>query len=232
MKLLKKLFATTPDQKKVVKKIRVFLMTKAGITALITFGVALILSSFYLPYWQLTLKAPQYPQGLHLSVYMDHLEGDVSEVNILNHYIGMKSLEEAAKFERRFAWYGLLIFALGAFLIIVVGRKSFKILYIPPILFIIGFIADLFYWLYDAGHSLNPDAPVDIKPFTPIIIGPGKIGQFSTLATFGWGFIVALLGIAIIFYSIAKKKAICQRCKDFQNCRYFCNRPGGWFQKG
>src|SRR5690606_26184411 len=122
----------------------------------------ILFSSFYFPYWNLHLKAPQYPQGLHLSVYMDHVEGDVTEVNLLNHYIGMSSLDDAAQFERRIAWYAILLLSLGAFLIIPIGRKVYKALYLPPILFLLGFMGDLFYWLYQAGHRLNPDAPVRI----------------------------------------------------------------------
>lgn len=210
------------------KRLKVFLSTKLGITTLVFLGAALIVFSFWFPYWNLTLKAPQYPKGLHISVFMDHVEGDVSEVNILNHYIGMKSLDEAAQFERRFAWAGLLLFALGAFLILPIGRKLYKILYIPPIIFLIGFVADMFYWLYDAGHNLNPDAPVNITPFTPVMVGKGQIGQFSTLAFFGSGFFIVLAGILLIIYAITKKKSVCQKCADFQNCSFVCNRPSGW----
>lgn len=162
---------------------------------------------------------------------MNRVEGDVQEVNILNHYIGMKSLDEAAQFERRYSWYGLIAFALGAFLILPIGRKSFKILYIPPVLFLIGFVADLFYWLHDAGHDLNPEAPVTIEPFTPVLIGKGEIGQFSTAAFFGWGFWVAMAGIAIILFAITKKKSACRGCEDPSKCNYICNRAGAWLSK-
>lgn len=210
-------------------RIATFFRTKRGIALLIAIGSACILSSYGLPYWNLTLEAPQYPKGLHLQVYMSHVEGDVQEVNILNHYIGMKSLDDAAKFERRFAWLGLLAFALGAFLILPLGRKSFKVLFIPPVLFLVVFVADLFYWLHDAGHDLNPDAPVTIEPFTPVLLGRGEIGQFTTHAFFGSGFGVSLFGIAIILYAITKKKVSCRGCDNPQGCNYVCNRAGAWF---
>ncbi len=213
-------------------RIKRFFHTKVGISLLVCTGSLVLISSFWFPYWSLNLKAPQYPNGLQLYVYMDHVEGDVNEVNILNHYIGMASLDEAAQFERRFAWYGLLFLALGAVLVIPIGRKVYKVFYVPPILFLLGFIGDLFFWLYKAGHDLNPDAPVDIAPFIPTMFGTGKIGQFSTVAYFGMGFWIAVTGTLIIFYAIGKKKTICQGCEDFKNCKFVCNRPGSWISEG
>ncbi|GAB4382463.1 MAG: hypothetical protein Kow0022_00020 [Phycisphaerales bacterium] len=60
----------------------------------------LLLTSLFLPYWHMTLHAPQYPDNLHLTAYLNHLAGDVAEIDGLNHYIGMRSLEEAAQVER------------------------------------------------------------------------------------------------------------------------------------
>ena len=66
-------------------------------------AAALIVASIFFPYWRMRLNAPQYPQGLFLTVYIDHLEGDISEIDGLNHYIGMASLAEAAHIERQMA---------------------------------------------------------------------------------------------------------------------------------
>ena len=59
-----------------------------------------------MPYWSLVLHAPQYPGGLVVNAYINHLEGDVQEIDGLNHYIGMRPLGEAAQFERTEALYG------------------------------------------------------------------------------------------------------------------------------
>ena len=211
------------------KKLNIFFSTKMGVSLLIIVGASLLLSSFWFPYWNLNLKAPQYPDGLRVSVYMDHVEGDVREIDILNHYIGMSSLNEAAQFERRFAWYAILALALGTVLILPIGLKVYKVFYLPPVLFLLGFVGDLFYWLYKAGHDLNPDAPVRITPFTPTLLGTGKIGQFSTAAMFGSGFWLAILGSIVIFYALGKRRTICQGCENYKNCSMICNRPGSWF---
>ena len=97
----------------------------------------LLLASLFVPYWQMTLKAPQYPQGLHVRAYLDRLEGDVAEIDSLNHYIGMRPLGEAAQFERETAVAATvasagpgLILASVAAVLVVVGlyfhRRAFK----------------------------------------------------------------------------------------------------------
>ena len=40
-----------------------------------------LIISIFLPYWILTLEAPQYPKGLHVQTYVNRLEGDVQEID-------------------------------------------------------------------------------------------------------------------------------------------------------
>ena len=61
-------------------------------TILMVTAAVLILISIFLPYWKLTLFAPQYPQGLKVELYVNRATGDIQELDILNHYIGMKSM--------------------------------------------------------------------------------------------------------------------------------------------
>ena len=82
-------------------------------------------------------------------------------------------------------------------------RKAFKKrglnFRLPVILYPIIFMADLFAWLYYAGHSLDPHAPMSssIKEFTPKIFGTGTIGQFHTEAEFTTGFYLAAAAAVI-----------------------------------
>ena len=66
-------------------------------TLLFAAAAVLFVVSIFLPYWNLTLNAPQYPKGLTIVAYLNHLDGDVSEIDGLNHYIGMRPLDEAAQ---------------------------------------------------------------------------------------------------------------------------------------
>jgi hypothetical protein len=171
--------------------------------SLVTAAVLLAVSNLY-EYWHLTLNAPQYPQGLKVTLFTHKLEGDVREVDGLNHYIGMMPLGDAAGFER-----GLAMFAMGAFVAMGIGagllaaRKS-AWLALPIVLFPIAFVADLWYWLWKAGHDLDPTAALSgsITEFTPAILGRGVVGQFSTDALFGLGFWLAVVAAVLALAGI------------------------------
>ena len=51
-----------------------------------------LLVVLFAPIWRIELTAPQYPEGLYLSIYASKLAGNVEIINGLNHYIGMKTL--------------------------------------------------------------------------------------------------------------------------------------------
>lgn len=150
----------------------------------------LLLVSIFFPYWRMELEAPQYPNGLFLTAYVNHLTGDVREIDGLNHYIGMRPLGEAAAFERAASvWMIIAMFLLveGAAL---VHTKWAVLLAIPAVSFPIGFLADLYFWMRSFGLNLNPEAPLSnaVKPFVPTVVGEGGIGQFKTYADLGTGY--------------------------------------------
>jgi hypothetical protein len=152
----------------------------------------------------MTLKAPQYPQGLHVQAYLDRLVGDVAEIDSLNHYIGMRPLGEAAQLERTLAvaaTVALVLLIEGAVLI---HNRWAALLALPTILFPAFFLADLYYWMNRFGHELNPRAPLStsIKPFTPPILGTGKVGQFSTVASAGPGLILATIAALLVLVGL------------------------------
>ncbi len=150
----------------------------------------LLLVSIFFPYWHMELEAPQYPKGLYLTAYVNHLSGDVREIDGLNHYIGMKPLGEAATFERAASvWVIIAMFLLveGAAFI---HSKWAVLLAIPAITFPGAFLLDLHYWMRTFGLNLDPGAPLSnsVKPFVPAILGEGGIGQFKTYAELGTGY--------------------------------------------
>ena len=69
-------------------------------TSFLALASVLLLVSLFQPYWRMVLHAPQYPKGLTVHAYLNRLEGDVAEIDGLNHYIGMRKLDEVAKLER------------------------------------------------------------------------------------------------------------------------------------
>ena len=164
-------------------------------SALLIAAAALLAVSTLLPYWRIRLNAPQYPNGLFITVYVNHLEGDVREVDGLNHYIGMAPLEEAANIERSLAPIAMVVIALMIVSVAFIHSKWLAVLAIPAMLFPFIFLADMWVWLWYYGNHLDPTAALSssIEPFTPAILGTGVVGQFSTTAVLQIGWYLALL---------------------------------------
>lgn len=168
----------------------------------ILLGIAavLLLASIFVPYWKMTLKAPQYPGGLSVEVYVNRLTGDVSEIDGLNHYIGMRPLGEAAQLERAISMVAVGVLVLLVLAAIFVHSPWALLLALPAILWPFIFIADMYYWMRNFGLNLDPTAPLSssIDPFVPPILGSGMVGQFETVASFEIGLWMAFLAVALI----------------------------------
>lgn len=168
-------------------------------TLLLSLSVVCLLVSISQPYWRLKLHAPQYPGGLSVQVYLTHTTGDVKEIDGLNHYIGMKSLSEAAKLERSISVAAVLVLAVLLLGATYVHTRWAVLLVIPCLIFPFGFLGDLYYWLRAFGLNLNPEAPLNhaVKPFVPTILGEGFVGQFKTVASVDSGFYLVCMGCVL-----------------------------------
>lgn len=164
----------------------------------------LLIASLLQPYWQLTLHAPQYPKGLVVIAYVNHLTGDVQEIDGLNHYIGMRPLNEAAHLERTLSIYGIGVLALLILAAVYVHTRWAALLTLPALLLPTIFLLDLQYWLADFGQNLDPTAPLSssIKPFVPPVLGEGKIAQFRTVAEPGTGLWLAVAASLVILVGL------------------------------
>ena len=163
-------------------------------------AAVLLLISMFLPYWKMTLHAPQYPAGLSVEVFVNRMTGDVAEIDGLNHYIGMRPLGEAAQLERAVSMVAVVFLGLLVLAAIYVHSPWAALLALPAILWPFIFIADMYYWMRNFGLNLDPTAPLSssIKPFVPPILGSGMVGQFETVATFQIGLWLAFLAVALI----------------------------------
>lgn len=154
--------------------------TAAGVLA-----AALATVSAQLPLWSMTMRAPQYPRGLHLYAYGTTLAGDVHEINILNHYIGMPPVEAPA-FET--ALFPVGIAALVLICLLSPLHKWLRRLAIAATAAVpVMMLVDLQWRLYVFGHSLNPKAPIRLEPFTPLVIGETAMGNFISTGMVSWG---------------------------------------------
>lgn len=173
-------------------------------TLLFAAAAILLIISIFLPYWEMDLHAPQYPKGLHVTAYVNRLTGDVFEIDGLNHYIGMRPLDEAAQFEKSISVIGIVSVSLLILAAIFVHTKWVVLLVLPAILMPVLFLADLQWWLAKFGTDLDPTAPLSsaIEPFVPSVLGRGVIAQFETVATPGIGLYLAILASILIIVGL------------------------------
>ncbi len=162
-------------------------------------GLFLLISIFF-PYWKLKLLAPQYPNGLSVSVYVNRVEGDVREIDELNHYIGMRSLKNAAPLERSLSIFAIAMIALLVIGAIYIHTRFAALLAFPALIFPAVFLGDLYFWLWNYGMHLNPKAPLSssVRPFVPPLLGPGMVGQFKTIAYWHIGLWLAIISSILI----------------------------------
>jgi len=165
------------------------------------------------------LIAPQYPSGLIMYAYGDHFEGAtdgyykgfdaVKEINALNHYIGMKPIEKVT--EMKLFIPG--VFATGAALIgvsfIAWHRNWFRGLAIAAVWGLpIFFLADLQYWLYNYGHTMDPRAALNTGDITPKVIGSTNVWNFHSENSLQIGFFLMVLSaLTITFMPMAIRRA-------------------------
>lgn len=164
----------------------------------------LLLPAMGLPVWRITLHAPQYPEGLEAVIYPHTVSGDLREVNLLNHYIGMQEITPDEFPEFRFIPFFILRFLGLALLATAVARIPIAALgWLDFVVFGLVMLFDFQHWLQEYGQNLAPDAPIRIEPFTPHLLGVTKVGQFTVTSYPAVGAILmavaGLLGPIILF---------------------------------
>jgi copper chaperone NosL len=152
---------------------------------LLLLGALMVAGSIYFPLWKLHLVAPQYEEGLEMTIYAYKLEGgndgqDLIEINMLNHYIGMKSISHADFTEMQ-----VMPFMLGLFILLSLRAAVFGYMGAVVDLFVLASyfgvfsIGAFYYRLYTYGHNLDPTAPMNVEPFTPLLLGTQQIANFT-----------------------------------------------------
>ncbi len=142
--------------------------------------------SFTQPLWRIKMEAPQYPHGLYMDIYSYKLGGghdghDITEINELNHYIGMMKIVEGAM--KDLNW---IPFAFGALILLALRAGAIGSIRTLVDLSVIVVYVSLFslvrfwYQLYTFGHSLDPHAAVHVAPFMPVMLGTKQIANFTT----------------------------------------------------
>lgn len=159
----------------------------------------LLLGLYVLPLWTVRLKAPQYPEGLGMHIRINTVEGatehDLTNINKLNSYIGMKPIDPDSIPELRLmpwivgglivtglltAWFGrrrLIYSWTGAFMAIAVAG-----------------LVDFWRWEYDYGHNLDMETAIIKIPgmsYQPPLIGSKQLLNFTAVSLPGAGGLLA-----------------------------------------
>ena len=182
---------------------RIMTMTLPMRSRILTALAALLLLALYfLPLWSIQLTAPQYPEGLGMFIRINDIVGstefDLTKINSLNHYIGMKPIAAEAIPELRFMPWIVALLIGGGLLAAVLGRR--KVLYTWLVAFALlgtAGLVDFYRWSYDYGHNLDAETAIIKVPgmsYQPPLIGTKQLLNFratSWPASGGW-----LAGIA------------------------------------
>jgi hypothetical protein len=176
--------------------------------ALVLLIVPLLLS-FAFPLWRISMKAPQYPDGLSMDIYSYKVEGgndgnDIQEINVLNHYIGMHAITREELRDLDWIPFALVAMALLALRAALLGnvRTMIDLSMIAGYVSVVAF-GRFVYMLWEFGHQLDPKAPVKVEPFMPVVFGEKQIANFLTRSMPQWGsvlmglFTVGVWGITL-----------------------------------
>ncbi|HYK74809.1 MAG TPA: hypothetical protein VEV44_17070 [Pseudoneobacillus sp.] len=173
----------------------------------ILIAAGLIVASLFFPWWAMKFIAPQYPEGLNIIVFPDHLEGQIDIVNGLNHYIGMANFSEENFPELNYL--NFLIGSLAAITALTAILRKKSILYGLIGLFVLGGalgVYDLHRWLKNFGTNLSPQAPIKIDPFIPPIVGENTLANFVTYSTVEMGAFLVMAAFVLLLIPLWKDR--------------------------
>lgn len=159
----------------------------------------------------MTLTSTFYYNGLRLNIYASKVTGDLSELNILNHYIGMMNIDNSLPEFRWIPWvFGCIV--LLSLIIAIWPSRMISTSAIMLILLGLGITGgDFYYRLYEYGHQFDPSAAIQVPGFTPKIIGHYMLANFSVTTGFGAGGYLTILGTLLLLgafaYNLQRKRA-------------------------
>ncbi len=174
-----------------------------------------LLLVFAFPLWSISLEAPQYPEGLGMRIWVNTITGkgphDLGNINNLNHYIGMKTIEPDAIRELVIMPWIVGFLVVTGLAAAAVGRRwmLFAWFGLLAALALAGMV-DFWLWEYDYGHDLNPQAAIKIPgmSYQPPLIGSKTILNFkahSWPALGGWvAFAAGFMAALAVFFELRR----------------------------
>lgn len=176
----------------------------------------LLLMTFVFPIWRVTLIAPQYPDGVTMYIWINKITGDtpgtLQNINILNHYVGMKPIDQEAIPELKYFPFIIVGLTFLGLLAAWVGRRPYILAWVL-LLALAGVLGmyDFYLWEYDYGHNLDPTAPIKVPgmSYQPPLFGVKLLLNFIAESYPHWGslFIGLAMGLAGWAWAITTKRS-------------------------
>ncbi|MBE8221957.1 MAG: hypothetical protein HAW60_04420 [Bdellovibrionales bacterium] len=171
---------------------------------------------YFIPLWFIILKSPQYRDGLSMFVWLSKITGgnefDLKNINLLNHYVGMKEVHAADFIEFTYMPYILGFMILGGIvtyfyskrIMVLAGLVSFFLVALAG-------LYDLYRWEQEYGHNLDTSAALSMKglSFSPPVLGCKPMMNFIVCSwPHAGGSLLLIVGfsLAIISYREFFKK--------------------------
>ena len=187
---------------------------------LMVIGSLLLLGLFVFPLWNITLEAPQYPTPLgmdiHINKFVDAHEFDIKNINLMNHYVGMKYIPETIPEFKIFPLAIGIMVVLGVVIGFFGNYKLFLGWLVLMSLLGVAGMYDFYLWEYDYGHELDPKAIMNFKNpdgsvmgFQPPLFGTKLILNFKAHSYPRLGAYLMFFGMFLTFlaYLTGKKEA-------------------------
>lgn len=177
------------------------------------------LALFVFPLWNITLEAPQYPtplgMNIHINDFSDANPHDIKNINLMNHYVGMKYIPDAIP-EFKIFPAGIIITAILGLLIAFKANYKWYLYWLILMVVLSGAgLYDFYLWEHDYGYDLDPKAIMkftnpdgSVMGFQPPLFGSKDILNFRAHSYPRLGALFLALGMACSFfgYFIGKKE--------------------------
>ncbi len=163
----------------------------------------LLIPIYFVPIWHIDLDAPQYPEGIGMYIWIDQITGenphDLRNINNLNHYIGMKTIEPESIPELKIMPWLIGFLIVSGLTVFALNKKPLAWTWLTLFILLLGVgLVDFYLWEYDYGHNLNPHAAIKIPgmSYQPPLIGTKQLLNMKTTSLPASGGI--LMGISVM----------------------------------
>jgi len=180
-----------------------------------------MIGSLFTPQWDITLDAPEYPEGLNMQIWLNQISGEVATISGLNHYIGMKPISASMFPEFSYMKTVVIVVIISGIIVSLLRKKWLYSAWFVAFLAVAALgIYDFWSWEYDYGHNLNPHAAIIVPgmSYQPPLIGCKQLLNFNACSFPATGGIIIMIAGTVCFlvfgYELVfNRKPVAQKIK-------------------